>query len=147
MRKIAVIFCLLVVGLCMACHKEDEKVLPTDMRVKVDNDTAMITTNVTTTNGTGVVYINGVTNDGSRKVELAITGYAGKKNIFVIDYRGPGGNMTGNTLVYKNGAELVNARSGNITITSVETDIIKGTFDAFYQQMVIRGSFTAPRER
>lgn len=145
MKQIITTLTLLLIVFCLACKKK-EKVLPTDMRAAVNKDTVMRTTYVTAKSSTaGPIYINGVTEDGDQKLMLTITGYQGVKGVFKIDYRGPGGNMTGNTGYYLKGINEVMARSGNITITAVEADVLRGTFTLFYDQTEIRGSFVSPK--
>ncbi|GAA4470113.1 hypothetical protein GCM10023093_30680 [Nemorincola caseinilytica] len=146
MKKILSIVAILLVTLSMACKKKQDKVLPTDMRAALDKDTVLVTSNVTNTISNGVMYIEGVSDDGGRELELAITGFTGAKKIFTIDYRGPGGNMTGNTGSYKDGSNMIMARNGKISVTEVTADVIKGTFTLFYMQAEIRGTFTAPRK-
>mgnify|MGYP001810747949 CR=1 FL=1 len=128
----------------VACGKK-EAALPTDFRLKYNKDTIMVTSNVSTDNkNTGTIYITARTSDGAQTMELAISGYKGVRGSFGVDYRGPGGNMTGNTGRYSTATTTSMARSGTISITEVSGGLIKGNFTLFYQSDEWRGSFAAP---
>ncbi len=132
--------------LAAACGKK-ETALPTDFRMKYDKDTILVTNAVTTDNkGTGTVYITAMSTDGKQKMEITLSGYKGVRGAFQVDYRGAGGNMTGNTGMYAVGSNVAMARSGNINVTEVSGGLIKGNFTLFYQNSEMRGSFAAPEK-
>ena len=146
MKNIALLLAIAGTIAVSACGKK-ETALPTDFRLKYDKDTIMVTNVVTTDNkGTGIVYITAVSTDGKQKMEIALSGYKGVRGAFQVDYRGPGGNMTGNTGMYTVGTSVAMARSGNINVTAVEGGLIKGNFTLFYQSSELRGSFSAPEK-
>jgi major membrane immunogen (membrane-anchored lipoprotein) len=126
------------------CKKKKDP-LPTTMTFVMDKDTLWTTNNVVTDASTpGTVYITGTSKDGSQSLDIALTGFTGGKKTYTIDYRGTGGNITGNTGQYRNGSNSTMARTGKIVITEVANDVMKGTFDMYYLQSNFTGSFTAP---
>jgi hypothetical protein len=138
------LFCsILALGAC----KKKSAPLPTAMTVIVDADTAFVTTNVVTDNRSGsTIYITGKSSDGSQSLDITLSGYTANKKTFVVDYRGVGGNINGNIGLYRNGSTSVISRAGKIIITEVGNSVIKGTFDLYYLQTNIKGSFTAPAQ-
>lgn len=138
--------CVVVISLLSAaCKKSNNAPLPTTMTFVLNKDTVWKSANVITDNqNTGTVFITGTSTDGSKSLAITLSGYTGKKQTFVVDYRGPGGNMTGNTGMYKDGSSGIAARAGKIVITEVSDKLIKGTFDLHYLQDDMLGSFTAP---
>ncbi len=144
MNKYVALLILAVIFFATACKKKSTP-LPTSMIVVLDKDTAFTTTSVTTDNqNNGTLYITGKSADGTRSLDIAITGYTGSKKTFVVDYRGVGGNINGNTGLYRDGSSSIISRAGNIMITEVGGDLIKGTFDFYYLQNNFKGTFTAP---
>ena len=127
-----------------ACKKKSDP-LPTTMTFFLDKDSLWTTKNVVTDASTaGTVYITGTSPDGSQSLDIALTGFTGGKKTYTVDYRGTGGNITGNTGMYRNGSNSIMARTGKIVITEVGNNVMKGTFDLYYQQSNFKGSFTAP---
>ena len=112
------------------------------MAFALNGDTIWTTTNVRTDNPqTGNIFITGTSEDGQKSMSIALTGYTGTKKTFLVDYRGPGGNMTGNTGMYKDGTTGIAARTGKIVITEVNGQILKGYFDLYFLQDEMRGNF------
>ncbi len=144
MKKYIAFFLLAVIFTSMACKKKKET-LPSTMTVVVDKDTVWTTTNVATdASNAGKVYITGTNSDGIGRMDIAISNYQGIKGTFQVDNRGPGGNIYGNTGTYKNASTTIDARTGKIVVTEVTDKLIKGTFDLYFSQTNIKGSFTAP---
>jgi len=115
------------------------------MTLVMGKDTLWTTTNVVTDNqNAGTVYINGTSPDGSQSLDITLSGFTSSKKTYTVDYRGPGGNMTGNTGHYRNGSTSMMARTGKITITDVSAELMKGTYDFYYLQSNFRGTFAAP---
>jgi hypothetical protein len=137
--------CILALSLAATSCKKKTTPLPTTMTFVLDKDTLWTTTNVQTDNkNNGTVYINAVSSDGQESLDITLSGYTGAKKTFLVDYRGTGGNINGNTGMYRNGTDAIMARAGKIVITSVSDELITGTFDLFYLQTNFKGSFTAP---
>lgn len=142
MKTFIPVIALVFIALLPACNKDDSK-LPTAMTVKVNGDTAFVTTNVTTNARTAnLLYITGTSTDGNQKVELGLSKYAGSIGTFVIDRRG----LDGSTGYYRNSGTITEAQNGSIKVTDVSAGVIKGTFDLYYQSTRIVGSFTAPQK-
>ena len=126
-----------------ACKKKSDP-LPTTMTMVVNNDTLWTSTNVDTDNkDMGTVYITGTSTDGNESLDLTISGFTNRKGTFVVDYRGPGGNINGNTGMYRKGSEAIMARAGRIVVTEVSETLINGTYDLYYLQTNFKGSFVA----
>jgi hypothetical protein len=133
-------------GTMLACKKK-ETPLPTDFRMRYDKDTVLVTNIVDTDDrGTGLVYITARSTDGKQKMEFTLSGFKGLKGAFQVDYRGAGGNITGNMAMYAVGTDVIMARSGNINVTDVSGGLIKGNFTLFYQSSEMRGTFAAPEK-
>lgn len=146
MKNISLFFASAGILTIAACGKKNAA-LPTDFRMKYNKDTIMVTNNVTIDDKkTGTIYITAQTADGVHTMELALTGYKGVRGSFAVDYRGPGGNMTGNTGKYTKGTYVIVARSGSINVTGVSGGLIKGNFTLFYQNDEWRGTFAAPEK-
>jgi len=144
MKQLIIPILLLMVLAGVACKKKSDP-LPTTMTFGLNKDTLWTTTDVTTDNqNAGTVYISAKSSDGSKSMDIALSGYTGGKKIFYVDYRGPGGNINGNTGLYRDGSYSIMARTGKITITEVTGPIMKGTFDLTYNRDNFTGSFTAP---
>lgn len=127
-----------------ACKKKSDP-LPTTITMVVNNDTLWTSTRVTTDNkNTGTVYIKGISTDGNESLDLTLSGFANKSNTFIVDYRGTGGNINGNTGMYRKGSEAIMARAGRIIITKVTETLITGTYDLYYLQTNFKGTFVAP---
>jgi len=138
---IPVLTVLLAAG---ACKKKSDP-LPTTITMVVNNDTLWTSTNVDTDNkDMGTVYIKGTSKDGNESLDLTISGFTNRKGTFVVDYRGTGGNINGNTGMYRKGSEAIMARAGRIIVTEVSETLIKGTYDLYYLQTNFKGSFVAP---
>lgn len=138
---IPVLTVLLVAG---ACKKKSDP-LPTTITMVVNNDTLWTSTNVDTDNkDMGTVYIRGNSTDGNESLDLTISGFTNRKGTFVVDYRGIGGNINGNTGMYRKGSEAIMARAGRIIVTEVSETLITGTYDLYYLQTNFKGSFVAP---
>jgi hypothetical protein len=138
---IPVLTVLLAAG---ACKKKSDP-LPTTFIMVVNNDTLWTSTNVDTDNkDMGTVYIRGTSTDGNESLDLTISGFTNRKGTFVVDYRGTGGNINGNTGMYRKGSEAIMARAGRIIVTEVSETLIKGTYDLYYQQTNFKGAFVAP---
>jgi len=136
---------LIVLLAALACNKKSDPPLPTTMTMIVNNDTLWTTTKVTTDNkNKGIVYIKGTSADGNESLDLAISDFANRKNTFIVDYRGTGGNINGNTGLYRKGSEAIMARAGRIVVTEVSETLITGTYDLFYLQTNFKGTFVAP---
>lgn len=127
-----------------ACSKDNGPSVPTSMTTLVNNDTLWTTTRVVTDASSGFVFVNGTSPDGSQKVSLTIYDYKGRGGTFNIDYRGPGGNVGINMGQYSTETDLLVARGGKIIIEEVTNTYIAGTFEFFYLQTRVKGSFTAP---
>jgi hypothetical protein len=127
-----------------ACKKKSDP-LPTTITMVVNNDTLWTSTNVDTDNkDMGTVYIKGTSTDGNESLDLALSGFTNRKGTFVVDYRGTGGNINGNTGMYRKGSEAIMARAGRIVVTEVSETLITGTYDLYYLQTNFKGSFVAP---
>jgi hypothetical protein len=127
-----------------ACKKKSDPPLPTTMTMVVNNDTLWTSTNVDTDNkDMGTVYIKGTSTDGNESLDLALSGFTNRKGTFVVDYRGTGGNINGNTGMYRKGSEAIMARAGRIVVTEVTETLINGTYDLYYLQTNFKGSFVA----
>lgn len=127
-----------------ACKKKSDP-LPTTITMVVNNDTLWTSTNVDTDNkDMGTVYIKGTSTDGNESLDLALSGFTNRKGTFVVDYRGTGGNINGNTGMYRKGSEAIMARAGRIIVTEVSETLITGTYDLYYLQTNFKGSFVAP---
>ncbi len=145
MKRILIPCVVIITLLSIACKKKISDPLPTNMTFVLNKDTVWKSANVITDNqNTGTIFITGTSSDGSKSLSLTLSGYAGKKQTFLVDYRGPGGNMTGNTGMYKDGSSGITARAGKIVVTEVTDKLIKGNFDLHYLQEDMLGSFTAP---
>lgn len=128
----------------ISCKKKTDP-LPTAMTMVLNNDTVWTTTKVVTdASNAPTIYIKGTSPDGAEGLSLAISGYKGTKGTFLVDYRGTGGNIYGNTAMYQQGANAIEARTGKIVITSATETLITGTFDMYFQQTNFKGTFTAP---
>ena len=144
MKNRLALYTIILLLAFVACKKKSEP-LPTAMTFVLDKDSLWTTTNVTTDNqNTGLVFIRGTSKDGTETLDIAISGFKADKGTFMVDYRGPGGNITGNTGMYKKGVNTIMASTGKIVITSVTDQVINGTFDFFYLQTNFKGAFTAP---
>lgn len=142
MKTIIPIIALFLAALFTACKKK-EAALPTSMTVVVDDDTAFVTTNVTTDNeSNSPLYINSTSTDGKQRFNITISNFQNKKGTFDIDYHG----YTITTAQYFNGGNLSTATTGGIVISAVEDGVIKGYFTIYAQQIKITGSFTAPQK-
>jgi len=142
-KHLSAILLVAIAGLT-ACKKK-EAALPTTMTFVLDKDTLWTTTNVVTDASTaGTAYITGTSKDGTQSLDIALSGFTGGKKTYTVDYRGAGGNINGNTGMYRNGSSSIMARTGKIVITEVANNVMKGTFDLYYQQSNFKGSFTAP---
>lgn len=131
--------------LTISCKKKKTDPLPTAMTMVVNDDTVWTTTKVVTdASNAPTIYIKGTSPDGAESLSLAISGYKGAKGTFLVDYRGTGGNIYGNTAMYLQGSNAIEARTGKIVITSATETLITGTFDMYYQQTNFKGTFTAP---
>lgn len=136
---------LLPAIVCTTACKKKEPALPTTMTFVMDKDTLWTTTDVVTDASTpGTAYITGKSKDGTQSLDIALTGFTGGKKTYLVDYRGVGGNVNGNTGMYRNGSNSIMARTGKIVITEVANNVMKGTFDFYYLQSNFTGSFTAP---
>lgn len=136
---------LVVATLAATACKKKEPALPTTMTFVLNKDTLWTTTNVVTDASTaGTAFIRGTSKDGTQSLDIALSGFTGAKKTFNVDYRGPGGNITGNTGMYRNGSNSIMARTGKIVVTEVANKVMKGTFDLYYQQSNFTGTFTAP---
>ena len=143
MKKLLLPLILMIIAVS-ACQKKSDP-LPTTITMVVNNDTLWTSTRVTTDNkNTGTVYIKGTSADGNESIDLTISGFANKKNTLVVDYRGTGGNINGNTGMYRKGSEAIMARAGRIIVTEVTDKLITGTYDLYYLQTNFKGSFVAP---
>ncbi len=128
-----------------ACKKNEETTPAGDMLVMINKDTAFVTTDVKASiTSTNTLYITGKSRDDDKKVSMTLSDYQRKKGNFLIDYRGTGGNIYGNTGQYFEGSNLTEARAGGIVITEVKGGLIKGNFTFYYQNTEIHGSFTSP---
>lgn len=144
MRKYLALLMLALIFTTAACKKKKDK-LPTTMTVVVDKDTVWTTSNVTTdASNAGIIFISATSGDGNGSMDISLSNYNGAKGTFLVDYRGPGGNITGNTGTYRKGNEVTNARTGKIVVTAVTGTLITGTFNLYYSQTNITGSFSAP---
>lgn len=133
----------LVIILNAGCKKKGGDNLPVTLSATITKDSAFTTTNVTTTNeGNGTVYI--VAKGGyDQEIDMALTGVTGTKQTFKIDYRGVGGNITGNTLQYRKGSTSFMTTFGQMQVTSVSGNLMYGTFSAHFDYTDVEGTFTA----
>jgi len=133
---------LLPLTVAVACNKKKSNPVPTRMAFALNGDTIWTTNDVRTDNPqNGNIFITGTTADGQKSMSIGLTGYTGTKKTFLVDYRGPGGNMTGNTGMYKDGTTGITARTGKIVITEVNGDILRGYFDLHFLQDDMKGTF------
>ena len=98
MKRILIPCVVIITLLSIACKKKISDPLPTNMTFVLNKDTVWKSANVITDNqNTGTIFITGTSSDGSKCLSLTLSGFPCKKQTFLVDYRGPGGNMTGNT--------------------------------------------------
>lgn len=143
MRKYITLGIVIVAAMTGSCKKKKDP-LPVTMTFVLGKDTLWTTNNVVTDNeNTGIVYITATNADKTQSLDLTLSEFTGGKKVYTVDYRGPGGNMTGNTGHYRDGSNSVMARAGKITITEVGSEVMTGTFDLHYLQTNFKGTFTA----
>ena len=139
------LYALVLLFTLAACKKHSDRPAVW-MTMLLNSDTAWTTTNVSTDNqNSGNVYITGTNSATNEQISLAISGFVEGKKAYYIDYRGVGGNITGNTGTYSKGSGLLYASTGNIFVTSVTGNTINGSFDLYLPNQHINGFFTAAK--
>lgn len=142
MNRLSVIIALGLATVVFSCKKKEEQI-PVTLTAKITYDSAFTTTNVRTDNqNNGIVYLT-AKGGNDQEIKIMLSDFVEAKKTYLIDYRGTGGNITGNTLMYRKGSNAVMARGGSVRVTEVTNKTFTATYSSYFQGVDITGTFTA----